>query len=356
MVGASKKIVHIGKANPILSRYFSFLAEYKDLGNHLLLLTAQPAETGMRYPIETVSGHGFWGSIKALIHIWRAEKVILHGMFSQRFVCLLLLCPSAWRRSFWVMWGGDLYRESLSGGLFWRVAESLRPRLIRRIGYLVTYLSGDVALARTRYGATGKVCHCIMYPSNTIGELKHEKVSAVADGEEPAQRPASLRVLVGNSADPSNNHEELFGLLAALPNQGFEVICPLAYGDRSNASKIKKAGSELFGERFQALLEFMEYEAYLQVLRGVDLALMGQRRQQGMGNNINLLWLGKKLFLWPEGSPWALFQELGLSVYNLNELDLNPLAEEKARSNRSIIEASFTLASLRAQWEAIFAR
>jgi len=73
-----------------------------------------------------------------------------------------------------------------------------------------------------------------------------------------------------------------------------------------------------------------------------------------MGNLIQLLGLGKKVYLNPETSQWKLCQNLGIKAYDINrDIDLNINAKE-LENNKKIVRELFSLENLMKQWQEVF--
>jgi hypothetical protein len=73
-----------------------------------------------------------------------------------------------------------------------------------------------------------------------------------------------------------------------------------------------------------------------------------------MVNLIQLLGLGKKVYLNPETFQWKLCQNLGIKVYDINrDIDLNINAKE-LENNKNIVREWFSLENLMKQWQEIF--
>ncbi|MFB0826583.1 TDP-N-acetylfucosamine:lipid II N-acetylfucosaminyltransferase [Chromobacterium violaceum] len=277
------------------------------------------------------------------IEAFRAEKIILHGLFSSRLLFALVLQPWLWRRCYWIIWGGDLYTYALDARTWkWRLKEVFRKILIANIGHLVTYISGDVALARQWYGAKGVHHECIMYPSNT-----YQPLPAI---NKPHQ---GLNILIGNSADPSNNHAEIIKKLKILGGKINKVIAPLSYGEKEYAREVTALGIKEFGHDFVALEEFMGYDDYLEILAEVDVAVFNHQRQQGMGNIISLLGMGKTVAIRSDISTWELFLEIGVVLRDTLDLDLSPLPIEVLTNNQRIIKEKFSIQRLVYQLKSI---
>lgn len=274
----------------------------------------------------------------------QAEKIILHGLFHNHLLYLLATQPRALRRCYWMIWGGDLYVHELPRT--WRLIKDdwFRRFVIRRIGHFVTYVEGDYDLARRWYGASGRFHECILYPSNAFQRVSGETV-----------RSSGPNIQIGNSADPGNNHMEIFERLKPFRDQAFTLYAPLSYGNQEHARRVAAAGREMFGDKFVAMTEFMDPEKYRQFLDQIDIAVFAHRRQQGMGNAIQLLGLGRKVYLRSDVSSWRLFQKLDLEVFDFEDLDLTPLRADIAKANEARIAAYFSEDNLRSQLAAIFA-
>ena len=118
--------------------------------------------------------------------------------------------------------------------------------------------------------------------------------------------------------------------------------------------KILNIGEKMFGDKFYPLLDFISYNEYLNMLYNIDIALFAHKIQQGMGNLIQLLGLGKKVYLNPESSLWNLFQDLGIKVYDINgDIDLITNSEE-LENNKRIVKEVFSLESLKTQLKRVF--
>lgn len=73
-----------------------------------------------------------------------------------------------------------------------------------------------------------------------------------------------------------------------------------------------------------------------------------------MGNTITLLGLGKKIFMRSDITPWAMFDDLGVSIFDLDQLDINKLSADELDRNAQIISEHFSEVSLRSQIEEVF--
>ncbi len=331
-----------------------FVLSFRDLihahfadGRHKFIVYGSVDQAALPRSIDTVVYGSLLKNIFALSKAMQhAEKIILHGLFSTHLLYILALQPWLLKKCHWVIWGGDLYAHQAEVKDWrWEKNEFFRRFVIQRIGYLLTYIPGDVALARQWYGATGQYQECLMYMSNIYKELVT-----------PSKTGSVVNILVGNSADPTNNHLEVFEKLAAGENENMMIYCPLSYGgiDGDYAKNIAKKGTELFGERFVALVDFMPFEKYLILLGQIDIAVFAHKRQQGMGNTITLLGLGKKVYMHSDVTSWLLLDGLDVKVFDFRMLDLVQIDDKTQIINKNKIRKYFSEAMLSKQWQHIF--
>ncbi len=289
---------------------------------------------------ETYSIISAWGRL--VLSMYRADKIILHGLFWNRVIFLLAIQPWLLKKSYWIIWGGDLYRKKPVSVKDWLI-ERFRAPVIKRMGHLISYLDEDVRLARHWYGCNGEYHHSFFYPSNLFKPLLKLEQSS-----------NQLCIQVGNSADPSNNHREVFELLRSMKLTNFRVICPLSYGDQSYAQMIKKLGAECFGDKFTGLMKMVPLDEYTSFLQNVDIAIFNHERQQAMGNIITLLGFGKKIYMRSNQAPFMFFQKIGVKVFDINSFDGEKLSSEDLKRNKKLIEDYFSEENLSAQLSNIF--
>lgn len=275
---------------------------------------------------------------------YKSDKIILHGLFNPRLILFLFLNPWLLKKCYWVIWGGDLYYYKEEKQLSEVILEIFRKSLIKRFGGLVTYIKGDYDLAIKWYRAKGTYYECIMYPSNLYKELEIKRL----------ENQDKIYIQLGNSADPSNEHLEILERLEQYKSENIEIICPLSYGDKEYALKIKRIGEEKFGNKFVALTDFIPFEKYLEVLGEVDIAIFNHNRQQAMGNIISLLGLGKKVYIRNSITTWGFFKRKNILIYDVEEFELNIINEKIREKNIQKVKEYFSEINLKSQLMKIF--
>lgn len=279
---------------------------------------------------------------RLVVQMQRADRIILHGLFTRAVTHMLFLMPWLLNKTYWVIWGNDLYGKREADSQPGRKNIS-RRFVIKHLGHLVSHVPGDIELARQWYGAGGMSHHCLMYTSNVFSE-----------SEVVEQKTGFVEIQVGNSADPSNNHLEVFEKLAALRADNFRVLVPLSYGDQHYARRVIDEGKKRFGERFVPLIDFLPPDQYQAFLATIDIAIFNHNRQQGLGNLISLLGMGKKVYLRRDISTANVLDSLKIEWFDVENIDLSRMPELSGKSNARLIRHVYSKPNLIAQLDDLF--
>lgn len=342
-------ILHLCTVNKFIEPFYQFIKDnFADFeSNHQFYI-----EGSSEKYINPVGNNIFFAqSVKSLKrYFWlisqmnRADKIILHGLWDMRALMLLCIQPWLLKKSFWAIWGGDLYtyKPAKKNRRWWR-NEILRRFAIKRFGHFITHIRGDYELARQWYAAKGVWHECFMYPSN----LYHEPPTKNTQHD-------GINILLGNSADPSNNHIEVLEKLKSYVTDNMHIYCPLSYGDMEYAKQVTDYGKRIFGDKFNPLFEFMIFDDYKKLLSKIDIAIFNHKRQQGMGNITTLLGMGKKVFMRSDVTSYHTIRSLGVFIHDVDYLDLQKLDINYAQINSKIISNYFSNKNLKQSWRKIY--
>lgn len=330
--------------------YIDFINTNFDSKYHLFLIIGNGVgdKIKQRDNVKKIS-MDFQSILLLIREMYSCEKIILHGLFSPPIVIMLFFQPWLLEKSNWCVWGSDLYwykyrNQSFKANIY----ERLRGFVIRNMGGLITHIKGDYELAQKWYGAKGKYIYSFLYPSNLFKEYDLSKEN---------KEDIRTYIQVGNSANPTNNHIEIFNKLENFKDEPIEVICPLSYGNPEYRERVIEEGSKIFGDKFKPLEDFIPFEEYLELLAKIDIAIFNHERQQAMGNIITLLGLGKKVYIRDDITTWEFCIDHGLKVNSSNE-DFNELFKEISNSERfnniSNIKKYFSKEKLISDWNDIF--
>ena len=145
--------------------------------------------------------------------------------------------------------------------------------------------------------------------------ILEDMVAKFPEGTAPGNR-----VLFGNSATPSNNHLDVIDELSTFLDRGYDILCPLSYGNSDYGDLVEKAGVKRYGSRFVALRSYMALDSYTELIGGCGVAVMNQVRQQGMGNVVSMLYRGARVYLHPFSPVGRHFRNLGCTLFETTDI------------------------------------
>ena len=124
--------------------------------------------------------------------------------------------------------------------------------------------------------------------------------------------------------------------------------------DRRCSQEIIRKGEALLGNRFKPLTDFISLQQYRCLLGEIDLAIFNHQRQQGLGNIIALLAKGKTVYLRPEVTTRACFEQMGITLMDTFSIQLHRLAATTAASNIRIMREHFSVSAYKRMLHEVF--
>lgn len=327
-----KKVLHICPLDKFIPPFIDFIEKNFTFSKHEFRVFGKAGAYYLKpRPNIHIAKKGLLGRVKAysqlIISMHQAKKIILHGLFIPPVVKILWAMPWLLKKCYWVMWGADLYVYSLAEkNKEWKRNEFFRRPVIRNMGNFVAYIKGEHELAKKWYGAKGRQHRCFMYPSNLYTP------ASIAPNEDSS----GVNILVGNSADPNNNHLEIFDRLEGYKEKKIMIYAPLSYGDQDYAKQIIIEGDIRFGDKFVPLIEMLTFDKYLDLLSKIDIAIFNHQRQQAMGNIRTLLGLGKKVYMNQTLTSAICLKEDGIKTFSIADLNLKKGFNERSENIKNI--------------------
>jgi len=151
----------------------------------------------------------------------------------------------------------------------------------------------------------------------------------------------SKNILVGNSADPTNNHIEIFMKLSKMDLGERRVYVPLSYGGNEKYKAfLIKMGERLIGKNFYPLTTFMSLEKYNEILLSCGVLIFNHVRQQGVGNIITMGYLGAKIFINSKSPVYRFYKDFGIIFFDINSLkdsEICPLSKKDYENNKKLL-------------------
>ncbi|MFL0411280.1 TDP-N-acetylfucosamine:lipid II N-acetylfucosaminyltransferase [Microbacterium paludicola] len=326
------RILQIARDSQFSARFSSWFEEIAP-GASEYLVSANTPDKELRYPIAsdrvTVLGPGI-RRLGGLRHIRSYDALVVHNM--DNFAALLTTVSRRRATHVWSGYGWDYYgdgRSAYSGQL-----DPLTANLLAVGGGSRSLLRGAATAAKTALrNAAANRTDLFSAPIATDYEVFKQRFprsraeyiqlnyAVTTDLAGPGGSVSGEDVLVGNSADPTNNHLDLIELLTSVPLDGRRIIMPLSYGgDKAYIEAVMKAGKAAFGGAFEPLLERVPFEEYVQLMARCGHVVMGQRRQKALGNIIIALHGGADVILHDSSPVHAALAQEGAALRRLSDL------------------------------------
>lgn len=342
-------IIHIILDEKFTDGFVAFINENFDSNEHRFLILA--SQNPMRYCKTSDSYKNVMVLHKNLKDMYElvyqcicADKVILHSLMI-RYIPHLFGFRLFAKKTYVALWGGEIYSE----GKRKKISAYLKHRILSRVRGITCELEEDYKLTQIKYNTNVPFFPCMLYLSNVVdeddfGEHKNKRAK-----EKPI-------VMIGNSADPQNNHFEIIDNLAKRKINA-DFIVPLSYGDKEYAGRVAEYARNRLNGYVRVLQNFMPIEEYLNLLRSVDIVVYAHRRQQALGNTFHMLAYGAKVYLNSETTTYAWMKRNNIMVFpsdNIGDDFLELLTREEKKKNSDIISTNTSRKTLRKEWEAIF--
>ena len=264
--------------------------------------------------------------VKILKHVYHSTWIYIHFLAYDPTLFFWYLNNRLLKKSTWIVWGSDIYSfQKQQQSLRTRVYEWMRRKIIPVFSEIAAFVKEDYDVIASVYGTSANYLP-ILYPLPVnLAQLDH----AVK-----APNNTNLVVMIGNSGDPTNNHLEMIQLLSAFRGEEIKVVCPLAYGGTAEYKEIViSEGISTFGNNFIPWLEMKGKQEYAGQLASVDIAIMNHQRQQGLGNILALLYLGKKVFIRSNITSYSFLMRnhcMVMAIESLKEMDFKVFSEPMA--------------------------
>lgn len=198
-------------------------------------------------------------------------------------------------------------------------------RTMQRINYLIQPKEGkpEYELLRKLYsGCSFKMAY---------GTLNQNYDAACMIPTKVIQQGEQLNLLVGNSADPTNNYLDAFLWLKKQIrklSRPIKIYAILSYGDSHNRDEVIKEGKRTFGDIFEPITTFMGRDEYLKFINSIDVFVMYHNRQQACGNIMTAITLGKPVVMKSCSPIYQMMKEQGCSsIYDVADISFANLED-----------------------------
>jgi len=354
------KILHVFSDSPYTEMFIKFIDKHFDMSEHIFIILCSS---------EKCKFLGFYKKYENcyvtyqkniyFVHkkLFReSKKIIIHQLNKpQLMLSLMIFYPNAFKKMTWVIWGGDLYfYKYKSNSIKDKIFELLRKKTIARIPTIVAYIKGDYEKLVEIYDSKANYIKA-KYPSpidvNLIKRLPLKKQDS----------DRCTTIMVGNSADASNEHIEALEILQKYKNENIKIVLILSYGGTEEyIKKVQEKGKNIFGDKCKVILDYMNFQEYLGFINSIDICLFNHKRQQGLGNQMVLFALHKKVYVNSMTTPFRYYSDLGMDIYKTESIATIAFKEfigqskEKVLLNRTLILEDISEETVKQEWRNVF--
>lgn len=356
------KIVHIITNDKFTNGYINFMKSFMKEYEHFYLVagwskTNTSIDESTLVDTNNVIRYGgveliYSSSILALLK--ESDLIVISGCFG--FERMIYSWPQyLFKKVYFHLWGGDFYqvRNKISWGD--TVGSFHRHQLLKCFEWakgLVFLIDGEYEAFKQITGLSKKNHFVAPMPEDIKNIFPYEEYRNYKVDEK-------VRIIVGNSATCTNNHEEAFSMLSHLKNEDIQIICPLSYGDKNYAEHVEQIGISLFGNKITFLKEMMTKFDYYKLLASCDVGVFNNDRQQAMGNIQTMLFLGKKVYMRTDIPSYKNFESLGFTLFDIFTLKASSLEDilsfNERDNNISKTDIEFHFDDAKKKWNKVFA-
>ncbi len=350
------KFVHLMYDNFYCNKFMHFTNEHFDEKDHLYLMVV-PENHEFEYidfdGLDNVKVINLKNDIKKLnYYLNNTNKIFIHYLFDH--ICRVLTKLDIKKEFYWSLYGGDLYnyiKKELHSPKTKKFMEKIgfkfnnnlsidmiyRKSIIRKLNYVLTSKTGDFDILKN-YFLTDAKRYNLIHPLPLDFDDLNKSKSLLPERYQLKNRFKRV-ILVGNSANSSNNHIDILYNLKKIDSNNFCIVMPLSYsGHDRYINELIKVGKKLFGDRFIPIEEYLDKEIYSQLLNQVDVAIFNHKRQQALANIIALLYLGKKVYIRKNISSFDFLNNKGVEVFEIDNLKSDIVKNKLYEIDKSTIK------------------
>jgi hypothetical protein len=277
----------------------------------------------------------FFSNIKMFLKsISNANIILTHAAPS---LYLFLLAPNKVKKMIWVYHGGIDIPKPFS--LRCNILEFINILFKKSIRFHSGHMIEDSNIINKNLKSKAKFLYNPSYLSNTWNRIKTCENFIYLNGFE------NVRVLVGNSTDPHNNHIGAFEILNNANLNPLSVCSLLSYGKYEQYKNVViEEGIKYFGDKFLPITQFLELNKFVEIIDELDFIIFNHDRAEATGATIQLLSLAKPIFFNPISPAYKSFVNRGYVVFSIYDLEkFKDIKSVDLRKNRELLIKEYSL-------------
>ena len=310
------------------------------------------------------------GKVEKLLNIIKelndADRIVFHSFMPTKiWTTALLLNQHVLNKSIWVIWGIDMYNYKRGGKTVhdW-VMDKIGYYFRRSMKYPVVVSEPDIEVYKKTFKRGG-----VLYAPYSLSEARFVAMDrAIKQQNEQRREEKIVNIQVCHNGFVFNNHMEILKYLSPLcagpEGDRIMLYLPLSYGDGyiaenvSYVKALKSYASQKFSGNINIMHELMPNQEYTRFLSQIDIAIFNASRHNALGNILQLLYMGKKVYLSDKSPLLSYLREKGFTVHKVSELNGITFEELTRNDNvvagRELVRKSFGVDAMRDMWTNIF--
>ncbi|MDR3048304.1 MAG: 4-alpha-L-fucosyltransferase [Elusimicrobiota bacterium] len=329
------KYIHLMFNDKFNKPFVDFLNKSFNISQHLILCKRFFEDTASPFPVG--SNVIELKKLKRLnFDFENIAKIFCHSLFDNEIIEFFDKYPDLLKKSYWVVWGGDLYEAARDNKNDF-VRENFK-------GYLL-FAKNDEKVLTKNYRVQNNNFFQIEYPlSIDLHSIAKKNNSA----------SSFLYIQINNSADKSTL--EMLDILALYKNENIKIITILSYGQMEYKSQIIEKGNKIFGDKFVYIDAILAPNDYAVHLSNIDILICNQSRQQATANIYMSLYFGAKVFIRSEVSTYEMYKKMGYEIFDTNQIkdmDFLSFSQKLSNNNTKLAKKHTSVEYLKKLWEKV---
>lgn len=324
-----------------------------------------------------------------------ADRIVFHSFQpDNKWLLLCYLLREHMNKAVWIMWGIDLYNYKEKGNsLSTKVKNQMGETLRKMMRYPVAISETDMAVYNKTFGSYPVMCTAYPFMDTRFAQMDYfseqmkrkkekykeeiesgereedESLLITKSGFAPDVYDGRFRILVGHNAYPFNNHAESIDLLERFFQQKgsekVEVCMPLSYGKTKLSQNVgyvnaikQYAAVWKIPYHVSFLDKLVNANSYTKYLSTIDVGVFNAERQNGLGNILQLLYMGKKIYMSKKNPLFEFLTSKGFHIHDVEELKTITLEELLEPETEDIpkqwIKDYRSIESVAKSWDVLF--
>jgi dTDP-N-acetylfucosamine:lipid II N-acetylfucosaminyltransferase len=357
--------LHILPDSKFSNSFYHNLLETRSESNNICIVRSNLAElkyVDARLPFAALYSNRFEQLVG---DTEKYETVFIHQFYPLMYKWI---AKHKFRNLQWIVWGTDLYNLPFIDYQFYGKATEkylkssvfrsdllyllkfyLTNRYFKKSAYqkvneVLTWMQSEYEFACTHLPL--KAGHRFFFYENDVPYHKLPR------NIKPSEPKGKLRLLLGNSGTPTNNHIDAIRVLAQKKELDADIFIPLSYGDQNYIKFLKKNIPEYSHGKIHFIEQYMKFSDYADMLGSMDALIMNNIRPQGYGNVFMMMYLGKPIFMNAENLSVPDLRTLGFKVHTIE--DLGHSSVKPVYSNADVIDSVFSHDRLLREYRDLF--